>query len=592
MSDDGDRTLRDRAEEALSDRPPGPARDAEVSRLTHELDVHGVELEMQNEELRRTQAELEQARDRWRQLWDAAPVGYLLLDPMGTILQANAEAARLLDRSAEALARAALTAQLLEEAQTTLVRHLREVFAGTGRVSCELVVAPRVGGRRSLRAESVAVPAQEGVGAHCRMVLVDVTAIVEADHKRRQLEETLRRREEELVHLQRLETLGTLTARMAHEYRNLFGAMKWSVTGAAQEAHACASGDCRTKPHLDRLKGELERANALATQMLALGRKQKPQHVPVEVDVAIAETETVLKSLLGGGGIDVVVTRDAAGAWFLGGTGWLEQIVLNLAMNGRDAMPAGGRLGISTRKLAPKGPEQRPEVVVEVADSGAGMFPDTLAKVFEPYFTTKKGKAGTGLGLSTVRDLITRMDGKISVASQPGRGTTFTVTLPCCPPPPPPTPVPTPATTKTPAPGELKRQRTVLVVEDEPLLLRTFEHYLRAAGHRLLLAGSAAEALDLLERHKGPVDLLLTDVNLPQSDGRSLSRTVRARHPGVEVLFMSAMPRDHLLEEGKVDATSETIEKPFSAEDLSAKIAELFHKRANPPAPPSPPPTE
>ncbi len=576
-------TLRDRAERSLSSVAASPG--SEQGRLRHELDGHGVELELQSEELRRTQAELQAARDRYFLLYDGAPVGYLTLDPSGAILEANARAAALIDVEPSVLVGSPLGTHVLAEGPV-LATHLREVFAAASTRVCELAVKTRAGQRRSLRAESLAVVGGEGP-AHCRMVLVDVTAIVEADTKRRQLEETLRRREEELVHLQRLETLGTLTARMAHEYRNLFGAMKWSVTGAAQEAHACASGDCRTKPHLERLKGELERANALATQMLALGRKQKPQQVAVEVDAAIAETESVLKSLLGGGGIDVVVTRDAAGAWFLGGTGWLEQIVLNLAMNGRDAMPAGGRLAIASRKLPARSPEARPEVVIEVADSGAGMFPETLAKVFEPYFTTKKGKAGTGLGLSTVRDLITRVDGKISVASQPGRGTTFTVTLPCCPAPPPKAPPPTTPNTRstqTPAPGEVKRQRTVLVVEDEPLLLRTFEHYLRAAGHRLLLAGSAQEALDLLERHKGPVDLLLTDVNLPESDGRSLSRSVRARHPSVEVLFMSAMPREHLLEEGKVDATSETIEKPFSAEDLSARIRELFDKRRLPPS--------
>ena len=573
--------LRRRAEETLTRQQVvgRGAREGDLERLCHELDVHGVELELQNEELRRSHVELEAARDRYFQLYEQAPVGYLTLDAAGTIVEANLRAAALLGTEAGRLVGSALGRWVSSDQAVVLARHLRDVFATTDRRACELVLLGPGGARRHALVESVAVGAAPGRADRCRTVLVDVTSLREAEHARREAEELLQRREDELWHLQRLETVGQLAPRLAHEYQNLLMAIGGTLREAAEEAERCPAAPCPTRPSLERMRSEVGRGTELAAQVLAFSRKQEHARFPLRVDEQVAGLERTLRSLLRDGAVEVVVTRGAPQAWVLAGRGWIEQVLLNLALNARDAMPRGGRLEVATRP-APLSGQGDDGVALLVKDTGLGMSPEVQARAFEPFFTTKAEREGTGLGLSTVRDLVGRMGGRVTLRSAPGEGSAFEVLLPCTQP----TrisserftPVAFPPPSQPPAPD---RRWTVLVVEDDRLVLRTVEHYLRRAGHEPLLALDPGEALELLAAQQGPVDLLLTDVLLSQGSGQDLARAVRARHPSLAVLYMSALPREELVAQGRIAPDSAAIEKPFTEQQLARSMSEVLQGR-------------
>ena len=392
------------------------------------------------------------------------------------------------------------------------------------------------------------------------------TAILRDLSERRGLEEALR-------HSQKLEAVGLLAGGLAHEYKNLLMGIQ-GFTSMALERLA----DSPARPYVEEIRAAAGRGSALACQLLAFSRRSRLERVSVRLDPTVAAATRLLRPLLGAQ-VELDLDLSAPRARVLLEEGAIELILLNLALNARDAMPAGGLLSIRTRVLG-----SGQEVALSVQDSGTGMDEATQARLFEPFFTTKRRAAGTGLGLVAVRRLATGLGGRIEVVSAPRSGSTFHVILPL-------TDeagatserAPLPESPCAPSPGApaAGRERPViLIVEDERLVLITVDHYLRRAGYRTLLAGDAQDALRVLEEGTGKPDALLVDVTLPGSDGAAVARELRQRCPGLPVLFMSAVPREQLVASGRVPADAATIEKPFSEVELTTRLGELLRARA------------
>jgi CheY-like chemotaxis protein len=286
--------------------------------------------------------------------------------------------------------------------------------------------------------------------------------------------------------------------------------------------------------------------------------------------------DRLLRRLLGED-IEVVTRLDPALGAVRADAAQLEQVVVNLAVNARDAMPHGGRLMIETRNAelddsyarehAPVQPGRY--VMVALSDTGSGMTPETIAHVFEPFFTTKEAGKGTGLGLSTVYGIVKQSGGYVWCYSEPGQGTTFKVYLPRV-------DEPIERLPARPAAGPTRGSETVLLVEDESELRVLTRRMLEKHGYTVLEAGTAGAALALARDHTGPLHLLLADVVLPGASGRMLADELLARRAGLKVLFMSGYTEDAIVHRGVLAANTAFIQKPFSAEGLAAKVREVL----------------
>jgi PAS domain S-box-containing protein len=381
-----------------------------------------------------------------------------------------------------------------------------------------------------------------------------------------------RRLEERFHQAQRLESVGRLAGGIAHDFNNLLTA----ITGYADLLErGLALG--RTDPAaLGEIRRAAERAGALTNQLLAFARRQVITPGPVDLNVLLANLERMLGRLLGEDvGLAVRLADGLPLVW--ADRGQLEQVVLNLAVNARDAMPKGGRLHIDTDVGAP-GAAAVPSpagawpgtwVRLTVADGGVGMSADTLGHVFEPFFTTKPEGKGTGLGLATVYGIVTQAHGCIEVESELDRGSTFRIFLPAtqaAAPPPPPAPPPV-----------LERGvETVLVVEDEPAVREVVAACLASAGYRPLVAGSGAEAIELFERLAEPPALVVTDVVMPGMSGKDLAAELVRREPCLKVLFMSGYAEDVIAHEGVLEPGVEFLAKPFQLTVLLDRVRRVL----------------
>lgn len=498
----------------------------------------------------RDTSEAARAHAKLQAVLDTTIDGIVSIDDQGTIESFNRAAERMFGYDAEEVVgrnvRLLMPEPYRSEHDGYLARYLE---TGQARI---IGIGRDVVGQRK---DGTQFPLELGVGERRTSGEHDgYTGILRDLSEREQLVSELRQ-------AQKLEAVWRLSSGLAHEYKNLLMGIQGFTSMALDSL-----GDSPARSYMEEIREAAGRGSALAAQLLAYSRKEEPRVVLVCPDEKVAAVEPLLRSLLGEG-IELELEVNAPTARVRAGESWFEQILLNLALNASDAMKGRGRLGIRTRTL-PGG-----EIELAVEDTGAGMDAETQARMFEPFFTTKPVGKGTGLGLSAVRGIVAEMNGRIEVDSQVGHGSTFRLQLPCS----------TNgqevsdrllsvSTVSAPAEPE-----TVLVVEDERLVLLTTEHYLRKAGYRPLTASTPADALELARSHEGPLDILLTDVSLPVMGGQELAQRIQKLHPSVRLLFMSAFPREKLTQEGWVDADAETIEKPFSEEQLRARLSELAH---------------
>jgi len=335
---------------------------------------------------------------------------------------------------------------------------------------------------------------------------------------------------------------------------------------------------------LDPLRGYAEevlkaadRAAALTNQLLAFSRRQVMQPRVVNVNTILGQTEKMLQRLIGED-ISLALSLAPNTGNVRADPGHIEQAIVNLAVNARDAMPMGGRLSIETGNVTLDEDYARTHmgvtpgdfVMIAVSDSGHGMDAETRRRIFEPFFTTKAKGKGTGLGLATVYGIIKQTGGDIWVYSEPGRGTTFKLYFPR---------VSEPVSDSLEAETEYSRKagsETILVVEDERAVRDLTVRILKQLGYQVLTASSGAEALELSHAHPGHIDLLLTDVVMPNMSGRQLADALLLLRPQTKVLFLSGYTENTVVHHGVLEPGVDFLPKPFSRENLARKLREMF----------------
>lgn len=387
----------------------------------------------------------------------------------------------------------------------------------------------------------------------------------------KQAEEALRRSEEQLRQAQKMEAVGRLAGGVAHDFNNLL-----TVIGGYCDLLLQRIGEKDPLRHnAEEIRNASERAAGLTHQLLAFSRKQVLQPRVLELNKVVSGMDKMLRRLIGED-IELRTVFDSSLGQVKADPGQLEQVILNMAVNARDAMPLGGKLTIQTANVSldqrttfrNRGLAVGEYVMLAISDTGVGMTNEVKAHLFEPFFTTKGIDKGTGLGLATCYGIITQSGGDIRVYSEPNFGTTFKMYLPRVD-----QPVEVEADKNSSAlPGGTE---SVLVVEDEKSVRRLAVIVLRECGYRVQEAGNAPEALSLIEKNSD-FDLVITDVIMPQMSGKELYERLKARACGAKVLFISGYTDDALAHHGVLDAELAFLEKPFSPARLARKVREVL----------------
>ncbi len=375
---------------------------------------------------------------------------------------------------------------------------------------------------------------------------------------------------------QKIEALGRLAGGVAHDFNNLLSV----ILGHAAFALEALGESNPVRDDILEVEKAGRRAAALTSQLLAFGRRQVLQPVALDLNHVVVELEKMLRRVIGE---DIRLEKSlASGLWLtLADLAQVEQVIMNLVINARDAMPDGGRLTIGTgnHEQGAGGPLPPGDyVVLTVTDSGSGIDAATKARLFEPFFTTKPQGKGTGLGLATVYGIVSQSGGQVQVESEPGHGSTFRVILPRGPVVAAPVPRPMPVVRDKVAGGG----ETILLVEDESAVREVARRILEASGHRVLAAGSGDEALRVCREHAGELHLLLTDVVMPQMSGPECGAAAQRLRPGLRLLFMSGYAEEAIASQGVLQPGTPLLGKPFSA----AELIRLVRVVLDDPAPP------
>ncbi|MEW6247374.1 MAG: PAS domain S-box protein [Nitrospirota bacterium] len=501
--------------------------------------------------------ELRELTDRLQAIVQASPVAVIAIDPGGIVTMWNPAAERIFGWSeAEVVGRLVpfVPDDKREEFRTLLERVLR------GESLFQLELERRRKDGTLIQVNLSAAPLRDSRGK-----IYGIMAVLGNVTERKQLEEQLRQ-------ATKMEAIGRLAGGVAHDFNNMLTAIR----GYSELLVTDLPENDRKRHQAEEILKAAERAASLTQQLLAFSRRQVIQPKTVDLNALLTDLMGMLRRVIGE---DIrLVARLEPGLWpVTADPGQLEQVVLNLAVNARDAMPQGGVLTIETanaREERPKG--DGPDggsigaVQLTVHDTGSGMDAGTLARIFEPFFTTKELGRGTGLGLATVYGIVQQSGGTITADSTPGQGTTFTIRFPRA-------QSPVADVRALDGPAEvLTGSETILVVEDEPFVRQFLKELLAGRGYQVLEAASGAEALARCEAYHRPIHLLLTDVVMPEMNGRQLAQMVVAKRPEIRVLFMSGYTDDAVLRHGVQNRSDAFIQKPYAPEALLRKIREVL----------------
>lgn len=503
-------------------------------------------------ELRRAELEWQASERRFRQVLETIRVAAVLADPGGRITFCNDYVLELTGWRREELTGRKWLELIPEEDWESSEQAFAELVAGV-RPNRRLVrrLRARDGSHRLLEWDTTALRDADGTINGVASLGTDIT-------ERTALEQRVREAE-------RFESMGKLASGLAHDFNSVLTVIR-GYTGLLLDAHK--SGPLHTA--VQEIIRASEQGSALARQLLAFGRKQPVEPRPLSLNHVVLENENLIRRLAGDD-VQVVISLDESAGLVLSEPVQVFQILSNLVVNARDAMPEGGKLTISTKAFtagehAAEGfPDLPPGPYVEmaVADTGMGMTEDVKAHLFEPFFTTK-AERGTGLGLAIVYGIVRQSGGQIAVQSEPGEGAALRIALPV---------VSLDTAGAAPAHRAREAPATILVVDDQAALKELAGRALRRSGYNVLEAGSGPEALSIAERHPEVIHLLLTEVTLPGMSGIELARRLRSTRPGLKVLFTSGVAQ-HTQGEA-------FIEKPFMVGPLRERIRELLEGAQN-----------
>jgi two-component system cell cycle sensor histidine kinase/response regulator CckA len=378
--------------------------------------------------------------------------------------------------------------------------------------------------------------------------------------------------EEQFRQAQKMEAVGRLAGGIAHDFNNLLTVINGYSSLALEELDSADP----LYTSIGEVNKAGERAAGLTRQLLAFSRRQVLTVQVLDLNSVVADVDRMLRRVLGE---DIQYGTAPAPALHSvrADRGQIEQVIMNLAVNARDAMPDGGRLMIETANVeldenyAAQHSEVTPGdyVMLAVTDTGHGIDAATLSRIFEPFFTTKPQGRGTGLGLATVYGIVKQSGGSIGVYSEPGQGTTFKIYLPRVNAPP-------ERVERRPAARQITGSGTVLVVEDEESVRALILTVLKQAGYRILEARDGAEALAICDRHQGTIHLVITDIVMPEVSGRELAERVKTKRPEVKLLFMSGYTDNAMVQQGTLESDMPFLQKPFTPGALAGKVKALL----------------
>jgi signal transduction histidine kinase len=402
----------------------------------------------------------------------------------------------------------------------------------------------------------------------------DVTLKIGQLGERTRTEEALRQTEAQLQQSQKMEAVGRLAGGVAHDFNNLLTVIR----GYSELLLARMEPGDSMRKDMEEVKKAADRATGLTRQLLAFSRRQFIAPKVVDLNALVVNMDGMLRRLMGEDIIELCAELAPKLGAIRADPGQVEQVIMNLAVNARDAMPKGGRLTIETRNVSvgrqakqeTVGVEAGSYVMLAVRDTGHGMDAETRSHLFEPFFTTKEKGKGTGLGLSTVYGIVKQSRGSITVESVLGQGTVFRIYFPLI---------------------ELDAQgfagtadavapacgrETILLVEDEPAVRGLVHETLRLHGYTVLEARHGIEALMTVAKHTGPIHLLLTDVVMPQMSGPEVAEKLQSIRPDTKVLYMSGYPDHPVFEQGGVSKETSFLPKPFTPNVLAKKVREVL----------------
>jgi signal transduction histidine kinase len=401
-------------------------------------------------------------------------------------------------------------------------------------------------------------------------------SLIEQMRERRQAEQALHASEEQLRHAHKMEAIGRLAGGVAHDFNNLLTA----IIGYGELLREKVRGDSNAEQGADCILNAAERAAGLTGQLLAFSRKQVLHPRVIDVNALVRETEKLLRRIIGEH-IELRVRAEAPQARVRVDPTQLQQVIVNLAVNARDAMPRGGILTIETGDaLIPEpavvGGTELPGgkyVTLAVRDTGSGMDEETKLRIFEPFFTTKESGKGTGLGLATVYGIVQQSGGGIAVESTPNIGTTFLIHLPME------DAEVEPARPQLVVPGRSARHETIVVLEDDKVVRDLICAVLTDYDYHVLCAGNCQEALRLADAHRGDAHLLVADVVMPVMSGPRVAEALRERWPELKVLYISGYAADPAFDSKVPGLEFDVLEKPFTPRELAAKVREILTVR-------------
>ncbi len=530
--------------------------------IERELRERSARAAQRDAELARAKAEL-----RFRRLWESGLVGISVAELSGSILEANTKYLDLIGYTREELDAGELSWKEMTPP---------EFAAGSLSAAAQLneVGVARAWEKEYLRKDGTRVPVLVGVakldGDTSISLVLDLS-------ERKRLEDQVRQ-------TQKLEAIGALAGGVAHDFNNLMSVV---LSYATLAGDGLPEGDPLGED-LSEIRQAAERAVDLTRQLLAFSRKQMLQPRTLDVNRLVTGMAKLLRRLVGEGVQLSLLTSQSLGKVHADPT-QVEQIVMNLAVNARDAMPDGGRLTIETENVdlnaayadQHHGVTAGPYVMIAVTDTGTGMDAATRARMFEPFFTTKPQGQGTGLGLATVYGIVRQSQGHIWVYSEVGRGTTFKVYLP--------------RTDKALieenvaefAPETLRGTETILIVEDEDQLRTIMRVILRRQGYNVLEAQNGGEAFMISEEFEAKIHLMITDVVMPRMSGRVLADRLAPSRPEMKILFVSGYTENSVVHHGVVDAGVAFLQKPITPVVLARKVRELLDNAVRPEPPKS-----
>jgi len=531
----------------------------ELEQLARAFDEMGERLEREMAEQRRTAEEIAAQRRFLRAVIDLNPNLIFAKDQRGRYTLANKAVADFYGATVEAII-GKTDADLnpnVEQVERRRRDDLEVLETGRDKFILEERITDATGQERWLQVVKRAIVPAGGTATHVLGVATDVTE--------------LKNLERQIFQTQKLEAIGQLAGGVAHDFNNLLTV----ILGRCALLVGRLSPDASPRRDIDLIQKTAERAVALTRQLLAFSRKQVLDPKVLDLNAVVPGMATMLQRLIGEH-IELVYRPGAELGRVKADPGQLEQIIMNLAVNARDAMPDGGRITIETGNVElgehyarqHVGVQPGRYVMLAVSDTGIGMDGATQARIFEPFFTTKAPGKGTGLGLSTVYGIVNQSGGNIWVYSEPGKGTTFKVYLPR---------VEDAAESLQvirPAPG--RGTESILLVEDEEEVRALAREVLQGYGYTVFEARDVAEALLIAERHTGPIHLLVTDVVMPQMSGRDLAERLASLRPEMKVLFMSGYTDNAIVHHGRLESGVSFVQKPFTPDALAEKVRDVL----------------